>query len=320
MARVAKATEEVAVEVKPISEDKVTTSEGGENGLISCLTNERIIVRYINRQSMIKNPKHVLYGGMAENATITFSVPRLASSGAYVNVLTNQEKNFLEYALGLQPNALSVYKSENNFWDDSNPSGINKVSLSKQDNYFDLKDPKDYIKYKILLANKNSIAPSLQELQDRPKATYRFVIIRESEENRVAKQGLNTTMACYKEFGKIEEDKWKLRTIVELITGRGIADSTKLDQLQVKINELIQSDAKTFLRTVTDEFLNTKVLIKKAINCNVISNRNNLLYYTKDGSPLCELGEESTMNIAARYLTNPRHSELRFAIEEAVKE
>ena len=131
---------------------------------------------------------------------------------------------------------------------------------------------------------------------------------------------MTTVMACYKEYGKIEDDKWKLRTLIELITGRVIADATKLDQLQVKINELIQADSKTFLRTITDEYFNTKVLIKKAINNNLISNRNNLLYYTKDGSPLCELGEESTMNIAAKYLTNPRHQELRFAIEAAVKD
>lgn len=314
-ARVSEEAQEIVEQTENIIEDVDTP-----HGLKSCLTNERVIVRYINRPSMVKNPKHVLYGGMAENAVISYTVPRLASSGVYVNVLTKQEKDFLEYTLGLEPNALSVHKTENNFWDDSNFNGINKVRLSKQDNYFDLRDPKDYIRFKILLANKNAICPSLQELQDRPKATYRFVVVRESEENKVAKQGMSTVMACYKEYGKIEDDKWKLRTLIELITGRVIADATKLDQLQVKINELIQSDSKTFLRTITDEYFNTKVLIKKAINNNLISNRNNLLYYTKDGSPLCELGEESTMNIAAKYLTNPRHQELRFAIEAAVKD
>ena len=64
--------------------------------------------------------------------------------------------------MGLEYNALSVYKRENNFWDDSNDIGISKVALRKQDNYFDLSKPEDYIKYKILLANKNFIAASPQ--------------------------------------------------------------------------------------------------------------------------------------------------------------
>ena len=67
---------------------------------------------------------------------------------------------------------MSMYKKENNFWSDAYPNGINSVTLHKQDNYFDLSNPVDYIKYKILLANKNLIAPSLQVLEDRPKATY----------------------------------------------------------------------------------------------------------------------------------------------------
>ena len=112
--------------------------EGTKKELVNCLRNERIIVRHIPRQSnMVQNPKHVLYGGMAENAIRVFVVPRL-TSGKYVNVLTNDEKDFLEHTMGLEDNALSIHKREHNFWDDSNPDGIAKVMLKKQDNYLDL--------------------------------------------------------------------------------------------------------------------------------------------------------------------------------------
>lgn len=90
---------------------------------------------------------------MAENASRTFVVPRL-SSGMFVNVLTDAEKAFLEEIMGLEYNSLSIYKKVDNFWDDSNENGISKVTLKKQDNYFDLSNPEDYIRYKILLANK----------------------------------------------------------------------------------------------------------------------------------------------------------------------
>ena len=51
---------------------------------ICCLRNERVIVRFVPRQSgIITNPKHILYGGMAEGAIRKFTVPKL-SSGMFV--------------------------------------------------------------------------------------------------------------------------------------------------------------------------------------------------------------------------------------------
>lgn len=286
---------------------------------INCLTNERVIVRYIPKETvMVKNPKHVLYGGLAENATITYVVPIL-TSGLYVNVLTDNEKNFLENVMGLDSNALSIYRKENNFWDDSNEEGISKVTLTKQDNYFDLSSPSDYIKYKILLANKDYIAPSVKALQDNPKATYRFVIIRENEEISEAKTTMNATMECYMEFGKVSEDKDILRVIIETLDGRPTAANSKLDFLKTKVNSLIQSNPKTFLSVIKDPMLKTKVLIKKAIEAGIIQNRGNQLYLRADNTPLCEYNEEPTLSIAAKYLNNPKHQDVKFAIEAKLK-
>lgn len=294
-------------------------SRGAPRQLINCLRNERVIVRHIPRVSnMVTNPKHILYGGMAENATKTFTVPRL-SSGMYVNVLTDGEKAFLEHIMKLEVNALSIYKKMDNFWDDSNDNGISRVRLSKQDNYLNLADPEDYIRYKILLANKNFIAPSLEALQDAPKASYQFVIISEGDETKNAKHNMSTTMRCYKEFGKIEEDIDTLRTIIETMDGRPLAANSKLEFLQTKANDLIQADSKLFLKVVTDPMLQTKVLIKRAIEAGLISNRGNFLYLRSDNSPLCEPGEDPTLNIAAKYLNNPKHQEVKFSLEARLK-
>lgn len=290
-----------------------------EDSFVNCLRNERIIVRHIPKESgMVTNPKHILFGGMAENATRTFVVPRL-SSGMFVNVLTDKEKAFLEEIMGLEYNALSIYKKVDNFWDDSNENGISRVRLTKQDNYLNLSDPEDYIRYKILLANKDYIAPSLQVLQDNPKATYQFVIISEGEETKTAKDNMSTTMKCYKEFGKVENDIDILRAIIESIDGRPTSPTAKLEFLQTKINNLIQADSKLFLKIITDPLLNTKVLIKKSIEAGLISNRGNYLYLRSDNSPLCEANEEPTLNIAAKYLNAPKHQEIKFALEAKLK-
>ena len=85
--------------------------------LISCLRNEKVIVRYIVKPNTnVSNQRHVLYGGMAETASRTFTVPML-KSGALVNVLTDSEKDFLEYYMGLEKNALSVYQKIRNLYD-----------------------------------------------------------------------------------------------------------------------------------------------------------------------------------------------------------
>jgi hypothetical protein len=292
-----------------------------ETQLVSCLRNERVIVRHIPKQSgMVTNPRHILYGGMAENAKKTFVVPRL-SSGVFVNVLTDSEKAYLEEIMGLEYNALSVYKrpESENYWNDGNDTGISRVTLGKDDNYLNLADPEDYIRYKILLANKDFIAPSMQALEDSPKETYQFVIIAEGEETKMAKNNMSYTMRCYKEFGKVEEDADTLRTIIELIDGRPTSPHSKLEFLQTKANNLIQADSKLFLRVVTDPLLSTKVLIKKAIAANLISNRGNYLYMRNDNSPLCESNEEPTLNIAAKYLNSPKHQEIKFGIEAKLK-
>lgn len=302
------------------TEEESTTITKPSRQLINCLRNERIIVRHIPKvHGMITNPKHILYGGMAENAIRTFTVPRL-SSGMYVNVLTDNEKAYLEYIMKLEHNALSIYKKTNNFWDDSNEEGISRVRLTKQDNYFNLSDPEDYIRYKILLANKDYIAPSLEALQDAPKASYQFVIISEGDETKSAKINMSTTMKCYKEYGKVEEDKDILKTIIETIDGRPFASSVKLEFLQTKANDLIQADSKLFLRVITDPLLSTKVLIKKSIEAGTISRRGTFLYLRSDNTPLCESNEEPTLNIAAKYLNNPKHQDIKFSLEAKLKQ
>lgn len=276
--------------------------------LKNCLKNERILVRFVPKEdSNITNPKHILYGGMAEGAIKYYTVPILASTGTYKNILTDDEKAFLESYMGLEYNALSVYNKTNNFWANFT------VRLTKHDNYLDLSDPNDYIKYKVLLANTDFIADSLKTLNDRPKATYQFVMIKEGESEKREEEKMSVTMKCYKEYGKIEEDNDTLRCIIELIDNRPIAKNTKSEFLKSRINSLIQADPKLFYSIITDEYLNNKVLIKTATEEGVIKRRNNLYYF--EDTPLCPDGTESTLSVAAEYIGLGKNQDLKLRIE-----
>lgn len=304
---------EIAKEVKTKkAKPKVITQEEDEV-MVNCLRNERIEVRFVPKLGKIDNPKHVMFGGMAEGAIKMYTVPML-QSGQYVNVLTNDEKAYLEEVMGLEYNALSIYKKENNYWDNF------FVRLTKQSVYLDLSNPDDYIKYKVLLANKDFIAPSLQALEDNRKATYQFVLVQEGEETSKANKNMSYTMQCYMEFGKIQDNFDVLRTLVELLEGKPVAKTTKIDFLKERVNNLIQADAKVFLKTIQDPMLYTKVTIKKAIEAGVISNRGGMLYLKSDGTPLCGDNEEPTLNVAAKFLNHPKRQDLKFSIEAKIKE
>ena len=296
----------------------VASRNRNTDNLINCLQNRTVTVKFIPQPNAINNPRHVLYGGMAERATFTVTVPKLRS-GTFKNVLTDDEKDYLEAALGLEVGALNVYNKHDNFWSNNTEGGISKVRLSKEGNILNLADPVDYIKYKILLANKDLIAPSMQELQDRPKATYRFVLISDTDVNTEAKAKRTIKSRCYAEFGKIEDKADVVKTVIETITGKPLAANTKLEFLQNKAWELIEADPKIFLNVVQDKLLETKVLIQKCIEAGLISKRVNYLYLRSDNTPLCEGGEEPVLSVAAKYLNSPKRQELKLSLEAKLK-
>ena len=314
----------VEVPKEPVKEVKETPAERYTSKkpahVVNCLRNEKVTVRFVPSQSaMVHQAGHVLDGGMAENATRTYVVPRL-KSGIYKNVLTNEEKACLEEVMQLEPNALSIHKKTNNFWDDSNDQGVNKVVLHKHDNIFDLSDPVDYIKVKILLANSDLIAPSLEELQERPQATYQFVIIHEQEEARHDAGGISVMQKCFAEYGKIENDADTLRTIIEIFNKRPTSAHTKLPAIQKEIFNCIQKDDRKFLKIITDPMLRFKTTIVMAAEAGILAKKNDGYYYLmEDGRPLCELNENSTLDNAAKYLSDPKRQDLLFRIEGKLK-
>lgn len=278
--------------------------------LISPLRNERVIVRRLLKEGKITNPKHVLYGGMAAGAFKWFTVPMLRN-GQLVDVLTKQEKDFLEEAMGLETNALSVHRKVDNYWSNY------KVKLSKEDTILNLNDPEEYIKYKVLLSNVDQIAPSLDAVSLRPKETYEYVLLHEEEEAKANQKRVNKNIEAYKAFGKLENDRDKLRTIVEIATSRPQHKTVSLEILTDQVDRLIQADANLFLTIAQDPLLDTKVLLKKGRECGAVKVKNDL-FYDSDGKPLCDAGN-ATFSVAAEWLNKPKNQGTKLAIEAKIK-
>jgi len=282
---------------------------------VNPLRNERIYVRFVPQENGFagNDKSHPYYGNLADGAKITIVVPFLESTKKYKNVLTNAEKDFLEKKLGLDDNALSVYNKEDNYWDDY------KFDLTKEGMYLDLSDPDDYIKYKVLLANSDMVAPSVQERIERPKATYRFEIVRTTEETALENAKMDAMMASYKEFGKIENDLDTLRILVELLDARPYAQNTEANFLKARVNMLIQQDAKKFYSYITDPLLHAKVILRRAVELGKVTVRGDYYFLAADGTPLCENGENPTLTMAARYINLPAHQDIKYLLESEVE-
>ena len=291
----------------------------------NCLVNERVILRKLpKRTNLVQDSNHVMGDGMHDNAFYIYSVPKLQKSNVFVNVLTDTEKDYLEYVMGLPKNALSVYRQpkEENFWSNSNPNGLSKITLRKRDNIFDMSKPTDYIAVKILMANKDKICPSMEEWAARPKETYEFVIIREGQESKLSKNNTDATIQAVMKLGKIADDKDILKLVVESMMGKKYTDATSLDWLQTQALDLIKNtpkNARMFLSIMDDESLDNKVLIRKCISKGIIADRGGFLYIKDGNIPMCGDGEEPTLKMAAKWLSKPSNQERLFKLQAQLK-
>lgn len=288
--------------------------EDSNPAMVSPLRSEKVFVRFVPHKGGVfsDNPKHALFGGLAESSKVRFCVPIVASTGAYKNVLTNSEKEFLEERLGLENNALSVYKKVDNYWDNY------VVEVGKDGMTLDLSDPNDFIKYKVLLMNENMVAPNLDTLQDRPKSTYRFVLVKVNEENRIGGNKMDVTMACYKEYSKIENDYDTLRILVEILDSRPYAQNSNRDFIKSRIGVLIQDDPKKFLANITDPMLHTKMLIRRSVELGNVIRSGEQYFLKSDHSPLCDNGQNPTLSVAARWLNLPANSDIKALLDAEV--
>lgn len=286
-------------------------NDSNDNTREACLRNEKVVIRFVPRRGGMKidNPKHILYGGMSEGSKQRFVCP-INENGSFVAVLTSDEQSYIEEVMGLESNALNVHRKKDNFWDDSQDNFLAYVDLGKDDVTLDLSDPMDYIKYKILLAYDDIIAPNREALSLVPRDTYQFVITNDDADVAAETSKMNKTMECYKLLGKYEDSFDKLKYIVESIESKPLSKGVKIEWLRARCNELIQHNSSNFLNVAKDPMLNTKVFIKMCVASGIIYHRDSMLYVSDGDIPLCGKNEIPTLNNASKYLNDPANKDL----------
>lgn len=307
-------TEVVKAKAKPSRDtvERMYETSGDGKGLKNCLRDETIIIKYVNREGgLVTDKNHVLYGGLSQKATVTLTVPQLAS-GTLVNVLTNSEKAYLEYVMGLPENALSIYRKTDNFWHNRT------CSFGKDENILRLDNPDDYIKYKIALANPNIVASSLEELKLGKKASYRFVITSEEEKIEDSLSEMNIKEQAFRLYSQYKKDKDTLLYVLRFGPKKVFTENTKSNVIIFNIDKFITENPSKFVELLEDEFLDTKIEILKGVKAGVVKMRSNHYYLSNTNQPLCDYGKNPTLESAAEFINRPENQEMLFLIQASI--
>lgn len=260
-----------------------------------------VTVKFIKKaKGLAANVKddHIISGGLLEGATRRFSVPMLRNGGLK-NVLNKEEKDFLEAGPFMGVN-LSVYGE---FWKDY------YVRLGKTDLSLDLSNPEDYLKYKLLLAWDQVVAPSLEAYNKTKRASYQFYMVKEGEEKKVLSKSLSVTKKAWKLYAKIEDNRDILISILNLLSGKKVSGNSSIDFIRTEVETLVNTRQKDFVAIMEDADFETKSLIALAENAGIIVKKSGR-YETIDGLKLANQGENATLKNTVKFLNSPKNLEV----------
>lgn len=283
------------------------------------LRKEVVNVEFVKQQvGMVTDPKSPLYGGLSQTSTIFYTVP-LDERGNLKQFLTPEEQAFLEKEFGMQEGALSIYRTENNYWTTYNKGYINRVALTKIGKKLDLSNVVQWLEYKILQANTDYICPDMETLEHDKKETYRFVMNNEQQKASIVGKKADLKFDIYDAYGKIKEDANMLRTIAFLVEKRKISPNTKLELIKDKIVSLIDERTNDVYDIITNKNLEQIKTLIIGVEKNIVNERNGFYYLADNGQRISNDYEEPTLYNAAAYLANPENQELYFNLSSRIK-
>ena len=298
-----------------MEEQEKTTRKKKEN--FNPLKKETVEVKFIRSTSKMYSNESPLGGGLAETASITYTVPR--ENGMIKQILTPDEIAFFENYFGLPEGAMNFNAITNNYWTTYNRGYINRVALDKSGKRLDLSNAKDYIEYKILLANTEYICPNQETLENFRKATYRFVLNNDNTVAMSAGKSADLKFELFEIYGKYKEDADMLRVICYLIEHKKVSPKTKIELLKSKVVSMMENRAKDCYAVMSSKNLEQKKAILIGVEKGIISDRNGFYYYTENGQKLSNEYEEPNLNNAANYLADVANQELYFSISKKIK-
>lgn len=278
----------------------------------SVLLDKKVLIMPVKRKGSFVPAGHE-NEFLFKHSTYKLGVPRQSRNGELVDPLTDEERAFFESkesGLSLEKGDLSIYKKDKNFWNNF------IVTLDKNVMELDLSKSMDYIRWKVLLVNRDLIAPS--EAEAFSKGTYKFKISEQGAIEEAKAKKTASTKDAYMALGKIMDSPTKMRNFLNVYFftrkgGKTIAPNATKEFLQVETEKVLEKDVKGFISTLEDKSYDTKVLIYQALKARAIT-REGLVYTTTEGDNIGDSLEE-----AIAFFDNPVNNEEIFKIKARIE-
>jgi hypothetical protein len=269
---------------------------------------ERVVVKPIMRarNPLVTDPEHEAFF-LVGNATINYCLPTDTQGNLLNPFSSKEEQEWLEKELDLD---LNFHKTKDNFWHDF------KVKLGKSIKRLDLQNPKHYLDYLVLKANRLFIAPNGEAMNDR--ATYRYALVSEEFENKKSVKQADLKIEAYKAFGKLEEDTEGMKDFLK-VYGKKVSPVSKKSFLIEEISKIVDNDLEGFLAVIRDkDNYEIKLLVAEAVEVGAVIKQGRK-YTLPGGDNLCGPGEQPTMAHVVEYLKAPANQDILTLLQTRVK-
>lgn len=259
------------------------------------------------RNPNVTDPEHEAYF-LFGNSTIGYDLPLDRQGNLHNPFESLEEQAWLEKRLDVD---LNIYKRKDNYWKTF------KVYLGKNEKKLNLSNPKDYIDWLVLKANKMYIAPDGKSMNNRQ--TYRYALVNEEFDVKVKVSASDKRKKAYKAAGKLEEGGKEAMLNFLKVFGKRVSEGSKTDFLVATIDDLIMNDIDRFLEIADDrDNYEIRLLIADAVECGAVK-KDGRKYTLPGGDNLSAKGDQPTMENVILYLQAPGNQDILTLLKTRVQ-
>lgn len=252
---------------------------------------------------MITDKSHIGYF-MYEGTKMRFVLPKSRSRRTLYPLLNTKERTYFEGILQID---LNLYAKKDNFWESFEVVIEKNEQFMKTGISFDLNDPMDNLKWR-LLKIQPQVAPSWEQRYD--DGGYKFALVDEDVESaeKVTKAAMKER--AYKFLSKVSNSATKMYDFLcvyqlqNIKTKRPSPDAPR-DSLYTQLQDTLENDIKGFLAIAEDTDYETKLLVHRAMGLAAVDKKvNSKDFYTSEGKFL-----GNNIDAVVKNLKTPEYQE-----------
>jgi len=299
------------------------SKEVKEAKTVNFLKSKKVLVKGIHRPgkwgAILKNDVNDV--NMYPGTSRSMDLPYWEKIGAKPQVFDNLEKvetvqypgelmtqqEFFERILGLEKGALNPNKKDS-FWAKDERS---RVIVPREGITLDLSSPIGMIKYEILKANRDKIAPSWGARLNSPE--YQFALVDDDVETDSTIETMTSEIEAMDYFIRVTSSKESMSNFMKC-TGQAIPAQIKEEKLKADIFNMMKNKRSDFLKIAKDPNFEERVFLADGVICGAILKTGRSKYELPGGYVI---GESDTE--AIKWLLNPENIKAKQKIQYQIE-